>query len=136
MPISTDQIRNLTPDTSNAHLLERMIALEGRLAVLEGIITMPPGGGVAIRSPGSLKIQVGGSCAISVGANMTISVGKDQTITVGGAHVIDAGESITLTTGSARFVMKRSGDVNLTGNKVTMKSSGEMVLKGAKILQN
>jgi len=136
MLISTDQIHSLTPDTSNTLLLERVTALEARLAVLEGIITRPPGGGVAIVSQGSLRIQVGSNCVISVGTNMAISVGKDQTITVGGAHVIDAGESITLTTGSAKFSMKRSGDVDLTGVKVTVKASGDMVLKGSRILQN
>jgi type VI secretion system secreted protein VgrG len=56
----------------------------------------------------------------------------------------NAGDEISLTTGSASIVMKKNGDITITGKNITITGSGEIVgkatkdmtLKAKKILQN
>jgi hypothetical protein len=49
---------------------------------------------------------------------------------------ITKGGDVTLATGSASVVLKKNGDIAITGNKITVSGAGDVVLKGAKIVQN
>ncbi len=87
---------------------------------------------------------IGMDSSISVGKNCEITVGKDETIDVGKNFTINAGDSITLKTGKASIVMKKNGDITIKGKnlnikttaKMTAKASGNIILKGKKILEN
>lgn len=79
-----------------------------------------------------------------VGLEKVVSVGKDYHINVGKNYVLEAGDSITLKVGASVLVMKKDGTItlnghdlitNMTGEHIS-KSSGNMTLKGAKILEN
>lgn len=92
-------------------------------------------------------------------ANQTISVGKNQTITISGDQsesvsgkmdvsvtkeytmqakkvTIVADDEISIKTGSAEIVMKKSGDITIKGNKIQVKGSGDIILKGSQIKEN
>ena len=43
---------------------------------------------------------------------------------------------ITIKTGSAEIVMKKNGDITISGGKINIKGSGDIVMKGSKITQN
>lgn len=113
-------------------------------------------------------LTVGGSCTETIsndwthdtGANHTQTVGGDQVIDVSGNtaqntgsnHNIDAGDSIVLTTGSAKIVMKKNGDILIKGKNliidmsgsivgkagkdVGLKASGNVAIKGSKVAHN
>ena len=57
---------------------------------------------------------------------------------------IDAGEEILIKTGDAQLLMKKDGTISLKGKdiaitgsgKITVKATGDMVLKGSKIGEN
>jgi type VI secretion system secreted protein VgrG len=118
-------------------------------------------GAARVHSVGATEaITVGGSQTTSIGKNSSLSVGKDQTISVGGNETvsvgkdrstsigqgetldvgktitISAGEQIMLQTGSAKLTMLKNGDITIEGNQITIKGSGNVVIKGQKILQN
>jgi type VI secretion system secreted protein VgrG len=106
------------------------------------------------------SIEVGSNRAIEVGTNLSTKVGgaesrtisKDRTTTISGGDnlkiskklVIDAGDSISIKTGSASINMKSDGTIIIEGKDITIKASGkinekasgDIVMKGAKILQN
>lgn len=97
-------------------------------------------------------ISIGSDLAESVGGGYTESVAKDRSATVGGGDSIDVGKTfaltaadgISLTTGDASIVMKKDGTISIEGKNITIKASGkinaeasgDMTLKGSKILQN
>jgi type VI secretion system secreted protein VgrG len=90
----------------------------------------------AVTVGGNQTVSIGGSEAVSVGKDRATTIGKDETLDVGKKITINAGDEIVLKTGDAQIVMKKNGDITIQGNKITIKGSGNVILKGQKILQN
>ena len=82
---------------------------------------------------------------------MSIIVEKDLQETVNGKYieavtkeyglkaktiVLEADKQITFKTGSAQIVMKSNGDITISGKNINVKGSGNVVLKGSKVLAN
>ncbi|HEX6864286.1 MAG TPA: type VI secretion system tip protein TssI/VgrG [Thermoanaerobaculia bacterium] len=99
----------------------------------------------------SMTLSVGKDRSTSVGGSLTLDVTKDATISIGGAQdesvakaytlkaqkiTVTADDEITLKTGSATIVLKKSGDISIQGSKIKIEASGELALKGSKITQN
>ncbi|MFT3717330.1 type VI secretion system Vgr family protein [Pseudorhodoferax sp.] len=90
------------------------------------------------------SVQVGGAQSTSVAKARSTSVGEGDSLKVGKDLVVDAGDSITLKTGSASLTMKKDGTIQIKGKditidgsgKINVKASGDVVVKGSKILQN
>jgi type VI secretion system secreted protein VgrG len=97
---------------------------------------------VSVGANGSMKISNNESR--DVGDNRTTSIGKDDTLKVGKNLVIDAGDSVTIKTGSASITMKKDGTIVIKGKdiktegsgKIDVKASNNVVIKGAKVLNN
>lgn len=90
----------------------------------------------------SLKVAKDRSGDVS--GNDSLTVGKDGTITIGKNLAISAGDQITITTGKASITMKKDGTITIAGKditidasgKINVKASGNITMKGQKILQN
>jgi type VI secretion system secreted protein VgrG len=90
------------------------------------------------------SVEVGSDQSSSIGDNRSSTVGKDDSLKVGKNLVIDAGDSVTIKTGSASITMKKDGTITIKGKditingsgKINVKASSDVVIKGAKILQN
>lgn len=95
--------------------------------------------------------EVGANKSVMVGANLSEDIGKNMTVSVGDSRtekvkndyslkakkiMINADDEITIQTGSAKIVMKKNGDINIEGKKITIKGSSEIALKANKILEN
>lgn len=97
-------------------------------------------------------ISIGADLAETIAANHTESVGADRsasvtggdTTQVGKTYALTAADEISLTTGDASIIMKKDGTITIQGKNITIKASGkinaeasgDMTLKGSKILQN
>ncbi len=99
----------------------------------------------------NMTLSVGGNQSISVDKNMTLSVSKNLSETVDGKHTeqvtkeyslkakaitIEADDQITFKTGSAKIIMKKNGDITISGKNINVKGSGNVVLKGSKVTAN
>lgn len=97
------------------------------------------------------SITVGKNHDESVGSNMTISVEKDLKESVNGNYMehvtrdyslhaktitMDADDKIVIQTGAAKIVMKSNGDITMSGKTINIKGSGNVVIKGSKVLTN
>jgi type VI secretion system secreted protein VgrG len=82
---------------------------------------------------------------------MTINIDKDLTENITGKYVekvtkdyqasaktitLEAADEITFKAGSAKIVMKNNGDITISGKNINVKGSGNVVLKGSKVLAN
>ena len=82
--------------------------------------------------------------SVTITGGRTVSIGKADALMVGKTLSITAADSITLTTGSASITMKKDGTITINGKDITVegsgkinaKASGDIVMKGSKILQN
>ena len=90
------------------------------------------------------KEQVGKNEVVDIGGNRALQVEKDNVEDIGKKFSLVAGDEITLKTGDASIVMKKNGDILITGNKITINGSGkitvksdsDLIMKGSKITQN
>jgi type VI secretion system secreted protein VgrG len=90
------------------------------------------------------SVNVGVSQSHHVGGARKATVGKDDHLDVATHLVINAGESVTIKTGDASIIMKRDGTITLKGKdilvqgsgKINAKATGNIVMKGSKILKN
>ena len=93
---------------------------------------------------GDRKIDVGKKESRQVGDSRDAKIEKNDTLNVGKTLMIDAGDEISLRTGDAVIVMKKDGTVTISGKditidasgKINLKASGDIVIKGQKILNN
>ncbi|MFL0799233.1 MAG: type VI secretion system tip protein VgrG [Agarilytica sp.] len=104
-------------------------------------------------------ISIGKNVVVEVGENHTEVIGKDMDISVKKNLVerVDgtydetvtkdyslkaktismvADDEIVLKTGSAKIVMKKNGDITISGKNINVKGSGNVVVKGSKIGMN
>lgn len=99
----------------------------------------------------NISIDIGENHTESVAKNMSITVGKDLSESVDGKYTenvtkdyalkaktitLQADDQITLKTGSASIVMKKNGDITISGKNINVKGSGNVVVKGSKITNN
>ena len=88
--------------------------------------------------------QIGGAHALKVAKKSLTEVGDDAGILVGKNLTLEAKDSITLKCGSSVMVLKKDGTITIKGKdfsinasgKINAKASGEMSLKGSKIVEN
>lgn len=93
---------------------------------------------------GTQSTTVGGSQTLTVGADQQSSVGGDRLTEIGGDLVaaidhritVTAGQGLLFRVGSSSIELRPSGEVVIKGTKVTIEASGNLRLKGSKILQN
>jgi len=96
-------------------------------------------------------IQVGNNHNETINANMTIHVEKDLKESVNGNYLenvtkdyslhaktitMDADDQIVIQTGAAKIIMKKNGDITMTGKTINIKGSANVVIKGSKVLTN
>ena len=99
----------------------------------------------------NITIDIADNHTETIGKNMTIGISKDLRETVEGQYTenvtkeyslkaktitLTADDQITLKTGSASLVMKKNGDITISGNNINVKGSGNVVLKGSKVTNN
>ncbi|CAE6781753.1 Type VI secretion system spike protein VgrG1a [Nitrospira defluvii] len=82
------------------------------------------------------SVDVGESITENAAKNIGVTAGDNMTISAGKNMVLDAGDQITIKTGSASITMKSNGDIVIKGGKITVNASGDLALKGSKITQN
>ncbi len=58
----------------------------------------------------------------------SLSAGQSLTITVA--------DQVLITTGQASILMKRDGTITIEGSTIALRASGDIILKGSKIVQN
>lgn len=96
-------------------------------------------------------ISVGTDLSVSIGNNESINIGKDLSESVGGEStlavtenysvqakkiVMVAEDEIIFKTGNAQIVMKKNGDITLKGKNISVQGSGDVILKGTKVISN
>ena len=98
------------------------------------------------------QVQVGGTVSEAIGKDRRVTIGNDETLTIGKNFTVGAGngitveaqknvsisaaEELTLKCGQAVIVLKKNGDISITGKEISIKGSGNVIIKGEKIIQN
>ena len=81
-------------------------------------------------------LKVGGDSTTTVAKKTVLQSGDDLTISGGKKAVIDVKDQLTIKCGSASIILKKNGDIQISGNKINVKGSGDVKIKGSKIAEN
>ena len=117
-----------------------------------GAYQVTVGGAMDERVGSDKETTVGGALSKAVGRDLTLAIGNDASLQIGRSFSLTAGnginvvaqraltitsdDQITFKCGQASVVLKKNGDISITGSEVSIKASGDIVLKGQKIIQN
>ncbi|PRQ03173.1 Phage-related baseplate assembly protein [Enhygromyxa salina] len=82
------------------------------------------------------QISTGKALGITSDDALTISSTKDISVSGKAKALIEAADELTIKCGSAKIVLKKSGDIAISGGKIDVKGSGKVSVKGAKIANN
>ncbi|HSE91341.1 MAG TPA: type VI secretion system tip protein TssI/VgrG [Candidatus Binatia bacterium] len=83
-----------------------------------------------------LRLNIGTDGRLIVGRKFSLAAGNGITIEAQKSISISAGDELTINCGQASIVLQKNGDISITGKEVSVKASGNIVLKGQKILEN
>lgn len=91
-----------------------------------------------------MTTSVGRDGALSVSRDAQAAVGRNATVAVGSELHIEAGDELVTTVGAASNAMQANGDIQIEGRDIAIhasgsidiKASGDLLLKGSKILEN
>ncbi len=94
------------------------------------------GGDKSIDAGENLMQSAGGSVAVSAGERMTMSAGDNLTLVGEKRGLIVIEDQLTIRVGDAAIVMKKNGDIQITGAKISVLGTGAVKVKGAKLTTN
>lgn len=106
--------------------------------------SMTVGGGMTVKVGKDQASTIGGSQATKVAKDALHDIAGALAIKAGKTIIIEAADSIVIKTGSAAISMKKDGTINIEGKDITLKGSGKInvkasgnvTVKGAKIMNN
>jgi len=108
-------------------------------------------GALMVMVGGNASQKVAGSESIEVAKDQTVTIAKDMTHTVTGKRTegvkkeyaltakkvtVTAEDELLLVSGEAKILLKKNGDIEVSGKKINIKGSGDVIIKGSKIAEN
>jgi len=84
---------------------------------------------------GDMIINIDKDLSEVIKGNYTDEVTKDYSVKAK-TITLEAEKEITFKTGSAKITMKSNGDITVSGKNINVKGSGNVVLKGSKVVAN
>jgi type VI secretion system secreted protein VgrG len=85
---------------------------------------------------GDASIEVKGNADTTVKGDASDDVKGDSNLKVGKALSIKVKDEFTLKCGDASITLKKNGDIEIKGGKISIKADKDMILKGSKIAEN
>ena len=82
------------------------------------------------------RLNIGVDGRLAMGRNFSLTAGNGITVEAQKTVIISAADELILKCGEASIVLKKNGDISITGKAISVKASGDLVLKGQKILEN
>lgn len=82
------------------------------------------------------SVSVGKDINFDSGEKMSFSAGDDYLVSSDKKGVIEVADQLTLKCGKASITLKKNGDISIQGKQINIKGSGNVVIKGKKILEN
>ncbi len=107
-----------------------------KMVDVKGSYTTTTGGASINQVKEGFILSVGKQGQLSFGEAGALTTGQDLTIDAGTKAIINVADQLTLKCGKAEIVLKKNGDVSIKGNKIDLKGSGKMTLKGSQIAEN
>jgi type VI secretion system secreted protein VgrG len=94
------------------------------------------GNNITIQAGKNYSCEAGENGDLKIGKKTKIQSGDDLTISGQKKGVIDIKDQLTIKCGKASIILKKNGDIQIKGNKINVKASSNLKMKGSKIAEN
>ncbi len=94
------------------------------------------GGGKSLQAGDNVSASAGQNIALSAGKHVNVTAGQSLNVSAGKSAAVVVADKLTIQCGGATVTLSRSGDISIAADKLSVKSSGEVTVKGAKIKFN
>lgn len=94
------------------------------------------GKNLTVKAGEDYSLEVGKDGSIKIAKKTKIQSGDDLTISGGKKAVIDIKDQLTLKCGKASIILKKNGDIQISGKKINIKGTGDVKVKGSKAAIN
>ncbi|MBZ5707921.1 type VI secretion system Vgr family protein [Nannocystis pusilla] len=94
------------------------------------------GGAKSVSAGDNITESAGKNIALSAGKHVNITAGENLNVASGKKAGIVAADQLSIQCGNATIVVKKNGDITISAKKLSVKASGEVVVKGSKIKLN
>jgi type VI secretion system secreted protein VgrG len=94
------------------------------------------GGSHSVNAGANVSTSAGANIMISAAQNMNLSANKDLRVSVGKRAGVVVADKLTIQVGSATVTIGKSGDIAIDGKRLSIKATGEVVIKGSKVKLN
>jgi type VI secretion system secreted protein VgrG len=101
-----------------------------------GLSSEDVGGPKSVNAGGNISETAGKDIVLKAGKNFSLNAADDIQAKAGKKTLIDVGDQLTIKCGSASIQLKKNGDIQIKGNKISIEASGDLKLKGSKIGEN
>lgn len=101
-----------------------------------GNISEKAGNNISSQAGGGYSGEAGSEYSLSSGEKMNLHSGDNFSIKGDKKGIIEIKDELTIKCGQASISLKKNGDITINGNKISIKASKDMVMKGQKILEN
>ena len=134
-PVTTEQI----------DLLKQQVAtLQTQVATLRQLLSITADGTTSLIAAQNRKDITGISATNEVGMDLNVAVGRNATQRLNGIYnvnagkriLLEAGDDLILRSGSSLIQLRKDGSIVIRGVSIAVEASGDVVIKGAKVLTN
>ncbi len=94
------------------------------------------GGGKSVQAGGNVSESAGNNVMLSAGKHVNVTAGQNINIAAGKNAGVVVADKLTIQCGGATVTLKKNGDVSISAKKLSVKASGEVVIKGSKVKLN
>ena len=84
----------------------------------------------------NISDKAGQNISANAGQKVTLDAGTDFNVKAGAKGVIDIADELVIKCGGASITMKSSGDIVIKGNVIAVKGKGNVTVKGSKVAAN
>jgi type VI secretion system secreted protein VgrG len=153
LTVGSNKTETVTINTAETIGVAKELTIGGAYQVTVGAAMNETIGGAKAEEIGGIKsVNVGANSSENIGANKSVNVsdnitesaGKKISLTAGDDYtvigkkngVIDIKDQLTIKCGKASITLKKNGDISIKGKLINVKGTGNVVIKGKKILEN
>ena len=108
----------------------------GKSAAVGGDSSESVGGGKSVSAAENVAQSAGKNLALSAGKHVNVSAGENLNVSAGKSAALLAADKLTIKCGDATVTLKKSGEVTIQASKLSVKASGDVVIKGSNIKMN
>jgi type VI secretion system secreted protein VgrG len=94
------------------------------------------GGGKSVNAAVNITESAGQNLAFTAGKHVNLVAGQNLNISAGKQAGVVVADKLTLQCGDATIVVKKSGEVTISAKKISVKATGPINFKGAKVKLN